>query len=334
MSSGSTKSVVAAISANSLVTVAKFAGFAVSGSGAMLSEAIHSVADTTNQALLLLGLRRARRGPDERHPYGYGRERFFWGLVSALGIFFVGAGVTIYHGVHSLLHPEMPELTWITWLVLGISFAFEGAAGMVAVTTTFHDARRAGVSFGRYVAEGRDPTTLAVLLEDGAAVIGLLLAATGIGLTQATGWPGWDAAASILIGLLLAFVALFLVATNRVFLVGRSVDPQMRARVEGILSNDPVVDDVHSLRAVVQSVDRYRVAADVDFDGRVVASEVLRGRDLAAMRAAMADDEGLRRELGDFAEAVVQRLATDIDALESHIKEAVPEVRHVDLEVD
>ena len=219
MASNSTKSVIVGLSANSLVSVAKFIGFSVSGSGAMLSEAIHSVADTANQALLLLGLKRSERGPDETHPEGYGRERFFWGLVSALGIFFLGAGVTLWHGVHAVLHPVPSSHGWVTWAVLVFAFLLEGGALAVATRGLYSDARTAGIGALQYFKEGRDPTLIAILAEDGAAVLGLLLALAGIGLEALTGAPLWDAIATLAIGVLLAAVAIFLVRANRIFLV-------------------------------------------------------------------------------------------------------------------
>ena len=145
MAGNSTTAVITGISANALVTVGKFVAFVFSGSGAMLSEAIHSTADTANQSLLLLGLKRSARGPDAAHPYGYGADRFFWGLVSALGIFFLGAGVTLYHGVHGLMHPEPATHGWITWAVLGGAIVLEGGAFVVAWRSMSADARAAGL---------------------------------------------------------------------------------------------------------------------------------------------------------------------------------------------
>ena len=169
--SGTKNSVIAALLGNTFVTVIKFIAFAVSGSGAMLSEAIHSAADTGNQGLLYLGLRRAARSPDEDFHYGYGGERFIFGMLSASGIFFVGCGVTIYHGIHSLLSPKAPELGWLTFLILGISFLVEGSVLLLAVRSVNRE--RGSTPFLAFVRNGADPATVAILLEDGSVPEGV-----------------------------------------------------------------------------------------------------------------------------------------------------------------
>ena len=333
MSGSSTSSVIAGVSANILVTIAKFIGWAFTGSSALLSEAIHSVADTSNQALLLLGLRRSVRPADSHHPYGYGRDRFFWGLVSALGIFFVGAGVTIMHGIEALVDPHPIGHSWITWVVLGISILLEGGALTIALRGIARDARHAGMSARRYVVEGKDPTTLAIVLEDGAAVLGVIIAAVCILLTEITGNVFWDGLASILIGVLLAFVAVFLVAKNRAYLITKAIDDDVADKVRGIITSSGVVEGISSFRGTVQALGSYRIAADVDFDGVKIAAKLLTADDLAAVRAA-ADDAALTAWLGAFAERVIEGVGDEADAIEAEIREAVPEARYVDLEQD
>ena len=157
--SSSVKAVLAALAANSFVTVIKFVAFALSGSGAMLSEAIHSAADTGNQLLLFIGLKRGAREPDDRFHYGYGGERFVFGMLSAAGIFFIGCGITIYHGVSSLISPHMPQLTITTFAVLGVSFVVEGSVLMFAVRSIAK--QRGDIPFFRYVRTRADPATVA-----------------------------------------------------------------------------------------------------------------------------------------------------------------------------
>jgi solute carrier family 30 (zinc transporter), member 9 len=334
MSGNSTTSVIAGLSANVLVSIAKFVGFGVSGSGAMLSEAIHSVADTANQALLLLGLKRSERSADTVHPEGYGRERFFWGLVSALGIFFLGAGVTIWHGIHALLHPEPSTHGWVTWAVLSFAFVLEGGALAVASRGLVRDAAAAGIGPAQYFKEGRDPTLIAILAEDGAAVLGLVLALAGIGLESMTGAPVWDAIATLSIGLLLAGVAVFLVRVNRVFLLSRAIDPKTDAQIRAVLDQRAAVSDVISLTGVVLTMGQYRVAANLDFDGTELGRQVLADRDITAIRAELGTDEATHAWLCQFAEEVVQALGAEVDAVEAEIRDAVPGVAHVDLEAD
>ncbi|MEZ4267650.1 MAG: cation diffusion facilitator family transporter [Myxococcota bacterium] len=334
MSGNSTTSVITGLSANALVTVAKFIGFGVSGSGALLSEAIHSVADTSNQALLLFGLHASEREPDAEHPYGYGRARFFWGLVSALGIFFVGAGVTTWHGVMGLMHLSPSHHTWVTWAVLGIAVVLEGGAAVVAFRGLASDAKAQGVTTMRYLRESRDPTTNAILMEDCAAVFGVMLAASGIWLEQLTGWPGWDALASIAIGVLLAFVAIALVRANRDFLLAKSVDDEVADKVRDVLGSHAAVESVKNLRGVVLTLGNYHVAAEVDFDGAVLADRILAGRDLSAIASEIEDPEKLREFLREFGEAVLTAAGDEVDLLEAHIRTQVPGVVHVAIETD
>ena len=332
MASNSTSSVIAGVTANTLVTAAKFVGWGLTGSSALLSEAIHSVADTSNQALLLVGLKKSERPADALHPFGYGKDRFFWGLVSALGIFFVGAGVTIMHGIEALLDPHEVHHTWVTWAVLAFSLVLEGSALLFALRGVVHDAHKAGMGFWRYVREGKDPTIVAVLLEDGAAVLGVVLAALCILLAQITHQPFWDGLASLLIGLLLAFVAIFLVAKNRAFLITKSVDEEVADKVRAVIASSDAVERVNAFTGTVQALGHYRIHADIDFDGRVIAAKVLGLEDLAAVRAAAPDDARLGAWLGAFAERVIDAVGDEADAIEARIREAVPEARHVDLE--
>ncbi len=224
MSHGSTKAVLSAIVGNSLVTLAKFIGFSLSGSSALLAEAVHSLADTANQALLYLGLRRSVRVADKEHHFGYGQERYFWNLVSAVTIFFLGCVYTVMHAVEQLRHDNVPELSLLPFLIIGFAFVVEGYTFHVALTEFKRQCREAGKSFRVYFVETRDPTTLAVLIEDAVAVIGLVLALTGMGLAAWTGSAIFDGIAAICIGLLMGGLAFFLAATNRKYLLNRSDD--------------------------------------------------------------------------------------------------------------
>ncbi len=334
MAGSSKATVVAGISANLIVTVTKFIGFAITGSGALLSEAIHSAADTSNQALLLFGLRRSEKPADAAHPLGYGKARFFWGLVSAMGIFFLGAGVTLYHGILGLVHPHESHYGATAWIVLGIALVIETGALAIAARGMSADAQKAGVSFGRYVREGRDPTSLAVLLEDGAAVLGVILAAIGIAMATITHNPRWDAMASIAIGILLAFVAIFLVAKNRIFLLTKSLDGDIAKRVLDVIESRASVEDVTKFQAVLHGLDRYGVAAEIDFDGRVIAEKVLGDRSIESVAAEMGEGEALRTWLGQFAEQVVEALGDEIDVIEDEIRGAIPHAREIDIETE
>jgi len=333
MAGNSKSSVIAGVSANAIITVVKFIGFLASGSSALLSEAIHSVADTGNQSLLLVGLAQSQRPPDDSHPYGYARDRFFWGLVSALGIFFLGAGVTLYHGIHGMMHPpESIEYSWITWAVLGFSFIVEGGALTVALKGVAKDAKHAGVSFRRYVKEGRDPTIAAVMLEDGAAILGVFMAAGCILMTQVTGNTMWDSLASLLVGILLAVVAIVLITQNRQFLTIRSVDADVQKKIQDVIKSHATLESTGGFRAVMLGVDSFHISAGLDFDGRKLAALIMTDKDLAEAKAAASDDEKLKAWIGEFSERITQQVAKEIDEIETKIREVAPQATRIQLE--
>src|SRR4051812_36885714 len=209
MPSESHKTVYLALAANAGIGVAKLAGGLISGSSAMLAEAAHSVADTTNQLLLLASLNLAERPADDAHPFGYGKERFFWSFVAAVSIFVSGALFSIYEGLHRIFGDGSEEGgVGVAFAVLAIGVVLEGSSLIRAARQTDREARRYRRSFLRHLRVTRDPTTKTVVFEDSAAVIGLALAATGLGLTELTGSVFWDGLASVLIGVLLAVVAI------------------------------------------------------------------------------------------------------------------------------
>jgi len=342
MAGNSKASVIVGVSANAVITVAKFVGFFLSGSGAMLSEAIHSVADTGNQSLLLVGLQQGSRKPDASHPYGYARDRFFWGLVSALGIFFLGAGVTLYHGIHGVSEylstpPEyrselMPHVGVVTWAVLLFSLLTEGYALSVALAGTRKDAKKAGIGLRRYIKEGRDPTIAAVLMEDGAAVTGIVIAVVCIGLTELTQIAVFDAVASLLIGVLLGWVALTLVRQNRVYLTIKAVDADITEKLRAIIAEHDSVEGLADVRAVMLGVDSFHFSANVDFDGRIVAAKIFTDKDLADARAVVSDDAAFKAWVGEFSERVLQRIGVENAEIEKKVRDANPQATTVHLE--
>ena len=208
-------SVVAALFGNFVITILKTIGFMISGSSSLFSEAVHSLADTANQTLLMVGIVKSRRAPDEESSYGYGLERFFWALISACGVFFVGAGITIYHGVDTLIHPTQIFFKPEVFVILMVSFVVEFATFSVAFRELWKE-RGDAAGIGEALRDG-DPTVLAVIYEDGVAVFGVFVAALGVGLSYITGNPFWDAVGSIFIGGLLAWVAVVLILKNKRF---------------------------------------------------------------------------------------------------------------------
>lgn len=322
------KAVVAALAGNVLITVAKFVAFFLSGSGAMLSEAVHSVADTGNQALLFVGLRRAAREKDPEFPYGYGAERFVFGILSAAGIFFVGSGVTLYHGIHQLLHPNLPEIGWVTFAVLLVSTAIELASISVAVHTV--NKSRGQAPFFRFLVHGADPAAVAIVFEDGAALLGLLLAGVGIALSYWTGNGVWDALGSTLIGALLGFVALFLAEENRVLLLGKAIPADHRERFREIVAGTPGVRDVHDVKTRMLTPETYKLKAEITLDEGYLASRL----DGVLPPPGTLTAEDRARALAALADASALAVSDLVDEVEKRVKAAIPQAEHIDLEVD
>lgn len=240
MSSHGSKGVIyAALAGNLAIAVTKFAAAAYTGSSAMLSEAVHSLVDTGNQGLLLLGVRRAARPPSPTHPFGHGLELYFWAFVVAIMIFGAGAGVSLYEGVVKVLEPHPVESVWVSYVVLILSMLFEGYSWTVA----FKEFRQSkGKSSAvEAVQRSKDPTVFTVLLEDSAALLGLVAALAGIFLAQYLAIPELDGVASIVIGLLLAAVAVFLARETMSLLTGEALEPAIRQNIARIVAADPAV---------------------------------------------------------------------------------------------
>jgi len=263
MSHGSRKAVLTAVVGNGTVTIAKFIGFAFSGSSALLAEAVHSLADTANQALLYLGLRRSERVADERHHFGYGQERYFWNLVSAVTIFFIGCVYTIMHALDSIKHGHQPELSILAFSIIGFAFLVEGYSFLVALAEFNRQRKEKSCSFFSYFRESNDPTTVAVLIEDSVAIVGLLLAAVGMGISAYTGSSLFDGIAALAIGVLMGFLAFFLASVNKKFLIN-AADPNMDMVVTGIWKEDERIQRLQRVNSIVISPDESVLMAELE----------------------------------------------------------------------
>lgn len=260
---GATKAVVTAIVANGLVMVAKFVGFAFSGSSALLAEAVHSLADTTNQCMLYLGLKRSQRVADLKYHFGYGQERYFWNLVSAVTIFFLGCVYTVMHSLEQLKHEHQPEMSWIAFGIIGFAFIVEGYSLWVAYKEFTRQRLEEDMTFMQYVRETRDPTTLAILIEDSVAVLGLLFALLGMSLAVYTGSPLFDIGAAIVIGLLMGALAFFLAATNKKYLLNVSNEEINNLALQAWTA-DERVQDVRHIHSIVLSPGETVVMAELE----------------------------------------------------------------------
>jgi cation diffusion facilitator family transporter len=271
----STGTVVVALVANLAIAIAKITAGLIGGSSAMLAEGAHSVADTTNQVFLLTSLRLSRKAPDDAHPFGYGKERFFWSLLAAIGIFVSGAVFSIFEGVHGLLSGESEVAGYLlSYAVLFISFLAEGTSWLTAVRQLRGEARAAGRGMIEHVRLSSDPTVKTVFSEDTAALIGLLLAALGLGLHQLTGQAYWDAGAAIAIGVLLAVVAYLLGRDTKEMLIGEAAPAPVRDGIRTELADHPEVDQVLDVRTMLLGPDALLVAARLDMDDALGAAEV------------------------------------------------------------
>lgn len=331
MASPSSKTAVAAaIGGNACVMIAKFVAFLFTGSGAMLSEAIHTLADLLNQVLLMIGIVRSTRKADEAFDYGYQAERYVWALISAVGIFFLGCGVTLYHGIESLFHPsELKELSWALG-VLVFSLVLEGIVFYVALRAAKQQAH--GKPLMRYLRYEADPAVVAVVLEDFVACLGVVIALLAILLSKLTGEPYWDAIGSIVIAGLLGAIAIWLIARNSTLLVGASIPEPIRIQVRKIIEADPAVEEVVDLKTRILDTDTYRIKADVRFDGAALADKLR--PELRQAFQEIQSPEQFEKFAHEFADDIVELLAEEIDTIERRIREQIPEAKHLDLEAE
>ncbi len=267
-----TRVILVAVASNFLVAVFKFIVAAISGSSAMISEGIHSLVDTGNEWLLLQGLKASHKSADESHPFGYGQELYFWTLVVAFGIFTVGGGVSFYEGVERFFHPHLIENSKWTYVVLGGSLLIEGYSWRVALRE--FQAQNQGYTFWQGIRRTKDPATLSVLLEDSAALVGLLIALLGVGLSDQLHQPYFDAAASILIGVLLVFVAILIGYESKELLIGEGSSAQIVGDIRELTLHDPAVKTVVRILTMHLGPQEILLNLDIEFEPELSAAEI------------------------------------------------------------
>ena len=278
--SGNRKAILAALIANSGIAVAKFLGFLVTQSSAMLAEAVHSVADMSNQGLLLLGGRQSRREPTATHPFGYGRERYFWSFVVAVVLFSVGSAFAVYKGIEKVRHPHEIRSVGLALAILGTGIVLEAWSFRIAIVAASPERR--GLSWRKFILQTRNPELPVILLEDAGALFGLIIAAASVGLSAATGQPRWDGVGTILIGLLLGVIAAVLAREMKSLLIGESADDGDRKAILAAIGETPGVSSVVHLRTQHLGPDEILVGARVAFDP---------GLDVAAVAAVVDEVE-------------------------------------------
>lgn len=335
-SQGPGKVVMVAICINGLNFFFKLLAWVYTGSASMFSEAIHSLADTCNQALLAVGISQSVKNPDPGHPYGFSNMRHIASLISGVGIFMMGAGLSWYHGIIGLMNPQPIESLLWAYCILAGSLVSEGATLLVAINEIKKNAGIRGVSFYEYVMQSHDPSTNVVLLEDTAAVLGVIIAASCMGLTSLTGNPYYDCLGSLGVGTLLGAVSTFLIYTNTEALLGRSIQPEQVQKLTEFLENDPAVRAIHDVKATDIGLSKVRFKAEVDFDGRVVTRSYLEKQDIEQILNEIQQvktPEELENFMLKHGENIIDTLGAEVDRLEKELKQRNPDVRHVDLEI-
>ena len=272
--SSSTTVIYAALIGNGLIAITKFTAAGITGSAAMLSEAVHSVVDTGNQGLLLHGIRRSNRPPDDAHPFGYGMELYFWAFVVAILIFAGGAGISAYHGIEKILHPEPLENAYINYIVLGLAMVFEAVAWWIAFKA--FRATKGELGYFEAVRRSKDPALFTVLFEDSAAMLGLVVAFIGIALGQALDMPVLDGVASVLIGVILALTAALLAYEAKGLLIGEGVAPEVKRGIEAVISEQAGIVRLNELRSMHLGPEEVLLTVSVDFGSDLSADEVER----------------------------------------------------------
>lgn len=271
-SAGSKKVIIAALIGNALVAFSKFIAATITGSSAMFSEGIHSVVDTGNQALLLFGISRAKKPPTEEFPFGYGKEIYFWSFVVAMLLFSVGAGLSIYEGIHRIYAPTPISNPVVNYIVLGLAICFEAVAWIMAYKQFSKEKGSWGII--EAVKREKNPTTFVVLFEDTAAIIGLLIALLGVFLSSVTGMVIFDGIASLVIGLILGLTAWWLAIETKGLLIGESANKEVVEHIRKLAMSNEGITHVNELLTLHMGPEYVLVNIAVDFKDHLSATEI------------------------------------------------------------
>ncbi|CRL00637.1 CLUMA_CG013897, isoform A [Clunio marinus] len=328
--------VLTAVAINATNFCFKCFAWIYTGSHSMFAECIHSLADTINQLILAYGIHKSTQIADPNHPYGYSNMRYVSSLISGVGIFCVGTGLSFYHGIVGLMHPQPIEDFYWAFFILGGSLVSEGATLVVAINSVKQGAKSMGMSFKQYVARGQDPCVNVVLTEDAAAVLSVGLAASCMALSTVTGSPIPDAVGSLLVGCMLGAVASFIIYTNVAALMGRSIQEEQLEKINAELESDIMIRAIHDVKGIDMGNSLVRYKAEMDFDGRELSRVYLDKQDLNALleevKTFQTIDE-LEAFLLKHGENIVDLMGGEIDRIEMKLRKKFPQIRHCDLEI-
>ncbi|XP_017879182.1 zinc transporter 9 [Ceratina calcarata] len=330
------KVVLTAIVINGSNFLFKLCAWLYTGSHSMFSECVHSAADTCNQLILAYGIHKSVQTPNPDHPYGYTNMKYVSSLISGVGIFCVGTGLSIYHGIHGLLNPSVVESFYWAYFILAGSLVSEGATLLVAIQSIKKGAEEKRQTFKQYVLGGQDPSVNVVLMEDLAAVLGLVCAASCMGLTSYLENPMFDSIGSLLVGGLLGAVAGFIIHTNAAALIGRSISQEDLDKINAELESDIMVRAIYDVKGIDMGNNLVRYKAELDFDGRELTRSYLEKNDMVEMLKdvqAMKNIDELEAFMLKHGEAIVDTVGGEIDRMELKLKKKHPEIRHCDLEI-
>lgn len=328
--------VLSAVLINGGNFVVKFVAWVCTGSHSMFAECIHSLADTANQLILAYGIHKSVQEPNASHPYGYTNMKYVSSLISGVGIFCVGTGLSVYHGIVGLLHPHEVESFYWAFISLAGSLMSEGATCLVAIASLRKGARENGMTVKQYVLSGQDPSVNVVLLEDCAALLSILVTASCIGLAVTLGSPWPDAAGSLLVGGILGAVASFIIRTNVTALVGRSIRQEFLDKINYDLESDVMVRGIHDVKGIDMGNSLIRYKAEIDFDGRELTRLYLDHQDLQNMFEQvrqMKNIDEFESFLLNHSENIIDSLGNEIDRIEVKLRKKYPQIRHCDLEI-
>lgn len=330
------KVVVTAIAINATNCLFKLFAWLYTGSHSMFSECIHSLADTINQVILAFGIHKSVQIADSYHPYGYNNMKYVASLISGVGIFCVGTGLSFYHGISGLISPQPIEDFFWAYFILGGSIVSEGATWLVALNSIRKGAREINISVKEYILRSQDPSVNVVLLEDFAAVVGVIVAGGCMGLSSLTNSPIPDSLGCLLVGCILGSVASFIIYTNVAALVGRSIPEENLNKINSELESDVMVRAIHDVKGIDMGNYLVRYKAELDFDGGELTRAYLDKQDLNVLLEEVKKVENID-QFEEFmlkhGENIVDSVGGEIDRIEMKLRKKHPEIRHCDLEI-